>query len=112
MPRAQQSFIIDHADLIRARAAAKTGGQSLNAWMRAAIRQALDGPSAAATTQPSCYDLTIATRMDESMARMVDAVARIEAASALESETLALLNKAGNGFNNLLAKYQAAAPKA
>lgn len=79
MARPQQSFILDQRDLARARTAAITAGVSLNAWMRRAMRDALDGP--VPTTQASvavgALDTSALDAVAQRLSEQINDLARI-----------------------------------
>jgi hypothetical protein len=79
-------------------------GVSVSEYLRRAALGAKPTAAASASVDPAIAQ------------RLADLLARIEAVTETDSqgrtEVLALLNKAGAGFNSLLTRYQAAAPKA
>lgn len=106
----RQGFTFQRADIQRAKSAAAAAGLSTNEWMRRALRAALDGSSATASpTGTAGVDLTTASAMADRLAGLLD---RADAAQSQQASAAELLQKIGSGFNSLLGRYQAAAPKA
>jgi len=79
-------------------------GVSVSEYLRRAALAAKPTASASASVDPAIAQ------------RLADLLDRMEAAAETDSQgradALALISKAGNGFHSLLARYQAAAPKA
>lgn len=106
MSRPQQSFILDQRDLARARTAALTAGVSLNAWMRRAMRSALDGEASAAVGGAPA---TIDTAALDAIAQRLDAlVGRHEAGTTAGAAVVENLRKTGRAFQGLLDQQLAA----
>lgn len=102
MARPQQSFILDQRDLARARTAAITAGMSLNAWMRRAMRDALDGP--VPTTQAS-----VGAALDPALLdRLAALIAKGEADTTASRAVLEDLKRAGGGIATLVAQARTA----
>jgi hypothetical protein len=77
MSRQQQAFILDHRDLERARSAAITAGVSLNAWMRRAVRAALDGPVPTTQASVGALDTSALDAIAQRLGEQINDLARV-----------------------------------